>query len=647
MSEVKAGIEKRGFEAEVTKLLKMMVHSVYSDREIFLRELISNASDACDKLRYEALTNADLLAGEPDFAIDIIADAEAGTLTINDNGVGMSKDELVENLGTIARSGTEGFMSKMTGDAKADLQLIGQFGVGFYSVFMVADKVDVHTRRAGLEEAWTWSSDGEGEYTLAPSDKEGRGTTIVMQLKDDAKEFLERMRLQTIVRTYSDHIAMPISLAIKEDEKAKSEEASSEDASGSDDSAAEIINEGSALWTRPKSDITEEQYTEFYRHVGHAFDTPAHTLHYSAEGMQQYTVLMFIPEERPMDLFDPARKSRVKLYVKRVFITDETQEILPGWLRFMRGVIDSEDLPLNISREMLQNNPVLRRISGAVTKKVLSELKKLADKKPEVFTKIWESFGAVIKEGIYEDHARRDDLVKLAHFRSTGQEGWTTLADYISRMKDKQEKIYYITGADEAAVARSPQLEGFKSRGVEVLLLSDPVDDFWLQMVPEFEGKALQSITRGTTDLSELGDKSDDSDVDKAQDGDMVTLVTMIKEVLGEKVVDVRSTDRLTDTAVCLVADEGGMDIHLERMLKAHDKSFEGKSSRVMEINPSHPLVKSLAERAKEKGAADTLSPSIELLFDQALILEGEMPLDPAAFAKRMSQMMTGERGAL
>jgi len=636
MSEVKAETEKRGFEAEVTKLLKMMVHSVYSDREIFLRELISNASDACDKLRYEALTNADLLDGDPDFAIDIIADATAGTLTVSDNGIGMSKDELVENLGTIARSGTEGFMSKMTGDAKADLQLIGQFGVGFYSVFMVADKVDVFTKRAGDADAWTWSSDGEGEYTLSPSDKDTRGTTIVMQLKDDAKEFLERMRLQTIVRTYSDHIAMPISLAIKEEAKSDP----SDDSADSSDTAAEVINEGSALWTRPKSDITDDQYTEFYRHVGHAFDAPAHTLHYSAEGMQQYTVLMFIPEERPMDLFDPARKSRVKLYVKRVFITDETQEILPGWLRFMRGVIDSEDLPLNISREMLQNNPVLRRIAGAVTKKVLGELKKLAEKKPEVFTKIWEAFGAVIKEGIYEDHERRDDLVKLAHFRSTGQEGWTTLAEYISRMKEKQEKIYYITGADEAAVARSPQLEGFKSRDVEVLLLSDAVDDFWLQMVPEFEGKPLQSITRGTTDLSELGDSKNADAPEKAQDGDMATLIAVVKDVLGERIVDVRSTDRLTDTAVCLIADDGGMDIHLERMLKAHDKSFEAKSSRVMEINPSHPLVKSLAEQAKQKGAADTLSPSIELLFDQALILEGEMPQDPAAFAKRLSKMM-------
>ncbi|GHF10715.1 chaperone protein HtpG [Kordiimonas sediminis] len=623
MSDVKT--EKLGFEAEVSKLLHMMVHSVYSDREIFLRELISNASDACDKLRYEGLSDDSLLAGDTDFGIAITVDPAAKTIQVSDNGIGMNRDDLVANLGTIARSGTAGFMDKLTGDAKTDVQLIGQFGVGFYSVFMVADSVVVKTRRAGDADAWAWESTGEGEYTISGAEKDTRGTEITLHLKEDAAEFLEQHRLRQIVTTYSDHIAVPITLAIKGGEEA--------------DADPKVVNEGSAIWTRAKSDITEEQYTEFYRHAGHAFDDPALTLHYKAEGMQEYTVLLFVPTTRPVDLFDPARKSRVKLYVKRVFITDDTTDMLPGWLRFMRGVIDSQDLPLNISREMLQNNPTLNRMSKAITKRVVSELEKLATKDTEKFLKIWETFGPVLKEGIYEDFERRDLLLKLARFKTTADDDWVTLADYVERMKDKQSTIYYVTGPDEATTRRSPQLEGFKSRGVEVLLLSDPVDEFWLQVVQDFDGKPFKSITRGSSDLKDLdSDKKDASD-DTVKEGDLTTLTTVMKEVLGDKVKDVRASDRLTETAACLVADDDAMDMHLERILKAHNQ-LDQIAAKVLEVNPDHPLMKVLTEKAKETGAVQSLEDIILLVFDQAKILEGETLDDPTAFAKRLSTAM-------
>lgn len=626
--ETQAG-ETRGFEAEVSRLLHMMVHSVYSDREIFLRELISNASDACDKLRYEGLTQAELLKNNGEFGISITVDADAKTLVVADNGIGMSKEDLIENLGTIARSGTAKFVDQLTGDSKTDMQLIGQFGVGFYSVFMVADNVEVITRKAGDAEAWRWTSKGEGSYEITPTEKENSGTEIRLHLKDDADEFTEQHRLQTIVTKYSDHIAVPITLAIKGKEEA--------------DAEPKIVNEGSAIWTRNKSDITDEQYAEFYRSAGHAFDDPAITLHYKAEGMQEYTVLLFVPTKQPMDLFDPARKNRVKLYVKRVFISDDSADLLPGWLRFMRGVVDSQDLPLNISREMLQNNPTMARMSKAITKRVISEFEKLAKKDNEKFLSIWSEFGPVIKEGIYEDHERRDALLKLAHFRSTGTDGWTTLADYVERMKDKQSAIYYITGTDADAVARSPQLEGFRSRGIEVLLLSDPVDEFWIQMAPDFDGKPFKSITRGDSDLKDIAEeKSDDEKKATASEGDLVTLTTLMKEVLGERVSDVRTTDRLTDTSACLVASDAGMDMHLERILKAHNQ-LDQVTAKVLEVNPSHPLIRKLAEKSNEKGAIDTLTDPVLLILDQAKILEGDALEDASAFARRLSSAM--ERG--
>jgi len=611
-------VERREFQAEVSKLLKMMVHSVYSERDVFLRELVSNAADACDKLRFEAIARPDLIADEPAFKIAVVADKAAGTLTVSDNGIGMNRQDLIDHLGTIARSGTAAFAEMLSGDTKKDVSLIGQFGVGFYASFMVADEVTVISRRAGEESAHAWASDGVGDYEIRPAERDRRGTDVILKLKDDAKEFLETARLDTIVRTYSGHIPVPVSVA----EAGREDEAS--------------ISEGKALWTRPKSEITEEDYADFYRHVGHAFDAPLFTLHYRAEGVIEYTVLLFIPSTRGMDLFDPARKPRVKLYVRRVFITEDTAELLPGWLRFVKGVIDSQDLPLNISREMLQNNPVIRNIRKAVTNKILSELDKLAEKDSDTYLKIWDQFGPVLKEGLYEDQGRQEQLLKLCRFRSTQTDGWISLADYVSRMKDGQSKIYYVTGTDHQTAARQPHLEGFKARGVEVLLLSDPVDDFWLQMVSEFDGKPLTSVTRGGADLKDLGDTDEADDADALKDGDVATLAATIKGILGEAVADVRGSDRLTETPCCLVADESAMDLHLERMLKAHQQLSQ-TAPKILELNPRHPLIKAMAAKAGKAGAAEALENPAKLLLDQARVLEGEPLEDPTAFAKRMS----------
>ena len=613
--------EKHEFQAEVARLLNMMVRSVYSETEIFLRELISNASDACDRLRYDALTNPSLTEGDTDFRISITTDTAARTLTLADNGIGMNRDDLIANLGTIARSGTAAFMEKLSGDSKKDVSLIGQFGVGFYSAFMVADNVEVISRKAGEDQAWKWSSDGQGSYTIEPAERTGRGTTIIMHVREDEAEYLEVDRLRHIVTTYSDHIAFPIHLSEVKDGAVTEEES---------------VNKGSALWTRPKADVTEEQYTAFYRHAGHAFDQPALTLHYRAEGTIDYTALLFVPEERPMDLFDPARKPRVKLYVKRVFITDDTDDLIPGYLRFVRGVVDSEDLPLNVSREMLQNNPVVARMRKAITGRVVGALEAKAKEDAEGFGKIWENFGPVIKEGIYEDGERRAALLKIARFRSTHGDGWTSLEDYLGRMKDGQEAIYYVSASDIETARRSPHLEGFTARGVEVLLLTDPVDDFWLSMVHEHEGKPFRSVTRGGADLSKLGEAKGE---EKTDDGRYTTLIVALKEALGEAVKDVRTTDRLTGSAVCLVADDGDMDLNLQRLLKMHNQ-LGYEAARILEINPDHPLIAALAARADQPGALDALKDPALLLLDQARILEGELPADPAAFARRLADLM-------
>lgn len=636
MAETKTSAkETMNFQAEVGRLLDIVAHSLYSEREIFLRELISNAADACDRLRYNAIAKPELIDGDSNFALELSADKEAKTLTLTDNGSGMSRDELIGNLGTIARSGTSAFMDKLSGDDKKDTNLIGQFGVGFYSAYMVSDHVEVDSMGAGTSEAWKWVSDGRGEFTVEPGERTTRGTTITMHLKDDAHEFLEDARIQHIVKTYSDHISFPIKMQMEvkgEDETTALEETQ--------------LNEGSALWVRNKSDIDETQYKEFYHHAAHAFDDPWATMHFRVEGVIEYTGLVYIPTMRPMDLFHPERMSKLKLYVKRVFITDDCEDLLPKYLRFLRGVIDSEDLPLNVSREMLQNNPVLTKIRNGLTKRVLGDLTKRAENEPSEYNAFWENFGMVMKEGIYEATGERDQLLKLARFNSTNGEELVSLDAYIERMKDGQDTIYYISGEDRKALSKSPQLEGFKAKGVEVLYMTDPVDEFWLPMVPEFEGKAFKSVTRGGADLSDIkaDEKADDAkpDEDKAPEGDLDSLIAAIKLSLGETVADVRVSDRLTSSAVCLVAEDGAMDMHLERMLQQHQQLSQ-TAPRVLEINPGHTLIKALGTQAKADGAS--MDDAAHLLMDQARILEGETLPDPTAFAERLSSVMAKSFG--
>ncbi len=618
--------EKLSFQAEVSRLLHIVAHSLYSEREIFLRELISNASDACDRLRYEALTKPKLTQGDPDFCIKISADKEAGTLTIADNGIGMNRKELIENLGTIARSGTAAMIDKLKGDTKEDINLIGQFGVGFYSSFMVADKVTVTTRKAGAAGAFVWESDGMGEFTLREGERPARGTTVTLKIKDDAKEFLEPDRIKHIVTTYSDHI--PVAINLLEGE------------------TSDRINDASALWTRPRNKIKADQYKEFYHHVAHATDEPWATLHFRVEGVIEYSGLLYIPTARPFNIFHPDRKNQVKLYVKRVFITDECEELLPSWLRFLRGVVDSEDLDLNVSREMLQNNPIVAKIKNGLVTRVLNELKKKAEKEPDSYAGFWEAFGALIKEGIYESFENRDDLLSLLRCHSTTDEGLVSLESYLGRMKKGQDAIYYITGENAEALKQSPQLEGFRARGVEVLLLSDPIDDFWLPAVGQYKEKPFKSVTQGGADLGNIETpkvkKKDDkkSAADDAKSaGEMGDLIALLKLTLEEKVTDVRTSERLTDSAVCLVADETGLDMNLERILKQHNQ-INQVTSRILEINPDHSLIQSLALSAKKKGAQDKLEDAALLLLDQAQILEGEPVSDPVAFSRRMEAVM-------
>jgi len=631
--------ETLSFQAEVSRLLHLMVHSVYSEKDVFLRELISNASDACDKLRYRAVTEPGLTEGNGEFEIRLSVDTQKKTLTIADNGIGMDKAELIDNLGTIARSGTAQFVEQLSEAAKEGAAkdgtskaggLIGQFGVGFYSAFMVAESVKVLSRKAGTHTVFSWASDGLGAFTVAPlGEGEAQdglfgtaGTAITLNIRDEDTDYLDAAALRRIVKTYSDHIAFPITLSL-------------------DGGEAETLNTGSALWTRPKSEIKDDQYKEFYHHVSHAFDDPWHVIHYKAEGRHEYTVLFFLPTERPFDLYDPAREGRVKLYVNRVFIADDAP-ILPAYLRFVRGVVDSADMPLNLSREMLQNNPLVRQISTAVTKRVLSELTKKADKDPEGYTKFWSTFGPVLKEGLYEDAERRDDLLKLTRLRtSKAQDGWRSLADIAADMKEGQEAIYYILADDPQAAARSPQIEGFTARGLEVLLLSDPVDAFWIASAGGYEGKPFVSVTKGASDLDKFAaeDAAGETKDEAAEEGEVAVLLARFKQALGEAVTDVRKTDRLKDTAVCLVAADGALDMHMERLLRAQNVPG-AKAERVLEINPRHPVIKSLAARAKAAGTDPGLEDALHLLYDQARIQQGETPEDPSAFARRLQSVL-------
>jgi len=631
------------FQAEVAELLRLMVHSVYSETDIFLRELISNASDACDRLRYEAIAHPDLLAADPRLAIRIRPDAAAGTLAVADNGIGMDRQELIDNLGTVARSGTRAFIGKLA-KAEDGNALIGQFGVGFYSAFMVADRIAVTSRRAGSTEAWVWRSEGGAGFEIAPATPEeaarvARGTEIVLHLKADAKKYLEAHEIERIVHTYSDHILFPIELVGQRAEDAKESEA------GEDGKEAEPrqINKASAIWQRPRSELKPEDYTQAYHSIATAFDDPALTIHYRAEGRLSYAVLLFAPSRPPFDLFDPSRKGHVKLYVRRVYITDDAG-LLPSYLRFMRGVVDSEDLPLNISREMLQNNPQVAQMRKALTGRVITELENLAkeeksEEKPEAFAKIWEAFGAVIKEGLYEDFERREALLALARFTTTTGT-LRSLKQYVADLKPNQTEIYYLAGESLDRLKSNPKLEAARARGVEVLLLTDPVDAFWTTMPLDFEGKPLKSLSQGEVSfdlipLLEQPAKADETPASAAVDDAVV--IAAVKAALGEKVSDVRASQRLTDSAACLVAGGKGPDRELERLLARQARGAGTKP--ILELNMRHPLVRALAG-AKTAAREDDVNDLAAILLDQAQILDGEVPPDPAAFAARLNRLV-------
>ncbi|MGH0256729.1 molecular chaperone HtpG [Sinorhizobium meliloti] len=622
MSEVETSVEKHVFEADVAKLLHLMVHSVYSDKNVFLRELISNAADACEKLRYEAIVAPELLGSDPASRITLTLDEVNARLVIEDNGIGMGRDELVESLGTIARSGTRAFMERIEAAQNKDgAQLIGQFGVGFYSAFMVADNVDVVSRRAGTDKAWHWASDGKGSYTVSAvdlADAPARGTRITLHLMDEAKTFTSRWTVERIVKEQSGHVPVPISIV----EKPGAEPAQ--------------VADGTALWTKQKSEISKDDYTDFYRGVAGQYDEPALTVHFRAEGRHEYTALAFVPGSKPFDLFDPDRKGRMKLYVKRVFITDEA-ELLPRYLRFVRGLVDTADLPLNVSREMIQESPLLANIRKGLTNRVLTSIEKLAESDSEAFAKIWENFGSVIKEGIYEDFERRGQLLALSRFRTTADDDKPrALSDYVKEMKEGQSAIYYLTGDNLAQLKASPQLEGFRARGIEVLLLTCPVDSFWVTTAPDFDGKPFKSITQGAADLAGIA-KNDDAAAASPEAGAAVTdFVSFARETLGEAVSDVRTSDRLTESAVCLVAPEQGPDRQLQKMLQGAGR-IEGAPKPVLEINPGHQLIASLATCPSEDKAFR--EDAVKLLLDQARVLDGDRPEDPRAFAERLSRV--------
>ncbi|MEN3375490.1 MAG: molecular chaperone HtpG [Hyphomicrobiales bacterium] len=624
--------ETHSFQAEVAELLRLMVHSVYSETDVFLRELISNASDACDRLRYEAIARPDLTGDGAPLSIRITPDKAASSLTIVDNGIGMDRQELIDNLGTVARSGTRAFIGKLA-EAKDGTSLIGQFGVGFYAAFMVADRIVVTSRRAGANEAWVWTSTGGAGFEIAPAGEEAakrvpRGTEIVLHLKDDAKKYLETYEIRRVVSTYSDHILFPIELT----------EPAGKGADGKETEAkTEQINSASALWQRSKSELTAEDYAKAYQTIAHAFDEPAMTLHYRAEGRYSYAVLLFAPSQRPFDLFDPSRKGHVKLYVRRVYITDDA-DLMPSYLRFIRGVVDSEDLPLNISREMLQNNPQVMAIRKAISGRVLSELENLAEKDAEKFGKIWEAFGPVLKEGIYEDFEKRDQLLALARFDTTTGKA-RTLKQYVADLKENQTEIYYLVGESAERLKSNPKLEAARARGIEVLLLSDPVDAFWTSGSLDFGGKPLKSLSKGDVDFSLVAPLDDKKDEPKADEDktDEATVIAAVKLALGERVSDVRASQRLADSPACLVASKSGPDLEIERLLSRQSRGVGAKP--VLELNMKHALVKAIGGAQKESHEADVNDLSA-LLFEQAQILDGEVPDDPAAFAARMNRLV-------
>jgi len=635
MSEA-ATKETLGFQAEVKQLLHLMVHSLYSNKEIFLRELISNASDACDKLRFEAMTDAALYEDDGELKIRVSFDKGARTITVSDNGIGMSRDEVIANIGTIAKSGTREFFQSLTGDQAKDAHLIGQFGVGFYSSFIVADRVTVVSRRAGMghEHGVRWESDGQGEYSLETVSKPTRGTEVILHLRDGEDELLSGYRLRDIIRKYSDHITLPIVMQKEEWDKDKGENVLKEE--------TEQVNQASALWARPKTEISEEQYQEFYKHVAHDFEAPLTWAHAKVEGKTEYTQLLYIPGHAQFDLWDRDHRHGVKLYVRRVFIMDDAEHLMPAYLRFVRGVIDSNDLPLNVSREILQESKVVETIKAGCVKRVLGLLDDLAENDKDKYAKFWKEFGRVIKEGPGEDFSNRERLAKLLRFSSThadSEEQTVSLAEYVSRMKEGQDRIYYITADSFAAAKNSPHLEIFRKKGIEVLLLHERVDEWLMSHLTEFEGKALQSVAKGDLDLGKLADEAEKK-AQEEQSAQFKDLIDRIQKVLGERVKAVHVTHRLTSSPACLVSDQYGMSMHLERLLKAAGQAVP-TAKPILEINPTHPIVQGLKYESDDTRFSDWSN----ILFDQALLAEGGQLEDPASFVKRLNELMLSLAG--
>ncbi len=633
--------ETRGFEAEARQLLKLMIHSLYSNREVFLRELISNASDAADKLRFLALEQPELLEEDPECRIRIEVDTQTNELRISDNGIGMNRLELIENLGTIARSGTARFLEQLTGDQAKDAQLIGQFGVGFYASFIVADRVTVETRRAGDEEGqgWRWSSSGEAEYDIEPCERTERGTTVILQMKDDAKEFLDAFRLRSVIKKYADHIAIPVQLL--------KEAVEGEDESPEAQSAAqwETINAAKALWTRPRSDISDDEYREFYHHVAHDFEDPLAWSHNRVEGKFEYTSLLYVPRRAPFDLYDRESPRGLKLYVRRVFILDNAEQFLPLYLRFVRGVVDSADLPLNVSRELLQQDERVDSIRSGLTRRVLDLLEKLAKEQPDDYRTVWNEFGRVLKEGPGEDFANRERIARLLRFATThddAAEQTHGLGDYLARMKSDQKHIYYVTGESFAAAKGSPHLEVFRKHGVEVLLLTDRIDEWLMTQLREFDGKPLRDVARGDLDLEALGVTDAAAEKESAEPDAEVDDVAIerVKKALAERVAEVRSSRRLTDSPACLIVPEHDMGTQMRRLLQAAGQEVP-ETRPILEINPGHPLVQRLSSSDDEEMAADLA----EVLFDQATLAEGDPLADPAAYVRRINRLLA-ELGA-
>ncbi len=623
---IEAHKETLGFQTEIKQLLELMIHSLYSNKEIFLRELISNASDAADKLRFNALSDDALYEGDADLKIWIDVDKDARTITVRDNGIGMSREEVIDNIGTIAKSGSQQFFKSLTGDKAKDNQLIGQFGVGFYSSFIVAEKVTMITRRAGLDASHgvQWESSGEGDYNIETVERKQHGTDVILHLRSDEDELLQEFRLTSIVKKYSDHITLPIvmpKVTTEKDETVITEE---------------VVNTATALWARAKNEITDEEYTEFYKHVAHDFEAPLTHIHSKVEGKNEYTTLLFIPARAPFDLWDRNNHKGIKLYVRRVFIMDDNEKLLPPYLRFVRGVIDSNDLPLNISREILQHNKQIEAIRSGTVKKVLGALESMVQNDPDKYATVWKEFGRVLKEGVVDDYSNKARIAKLLRFSTTHDDNPIQaigLDDYIGRMLDKQEKIYYVTADSFAATKNSPHLEVFRQKNIEVLLLSDQIDEWLGTHLTEYEGKPLQSITKGELGLDDFIDGEIKSEAEKASDV-LKPLLERIKTTLGEQVKEVRVTYRLTTSPACLVADEHAMDASLERLLKSAGQNIPG-SNPILEINPQHPIVNAIKEETDEKRFNDW----VFILLDQAKLSEGGQLDDPAAFVKRLNDM--------